>query len=194
MKKLISILVTAAIICAMSGCAAPSNKEGDATSTGNPTKTSSSSKSEPEETAAPEKSVLSLGETITFDKWEISVNSADITDHIDNSAYTSFKPDEGNVYVTVNITVKNIDTNAATFMPSFSTNKDIKAKLVYGEYEFNATNLLAYSDELHDTHLNPLSSKTGMLTFSVTKDIADLKTLNLVIFKNNKDYTFSLSN
>ena len=72
--------------------------------------------------------------------------------------------------------------------------KDIKAKLVYGEYDFSSTNLLGYSEDLHNTALNPLSSKTGVIAFSVTKDIADLSALNLVFFTNNESYTFLLAN
>lgn len=135
-----------------------------------------------------------MRETVTLNKWEITVNSAETTERIENSAYTAFTPDEGNVYITANVTIKNTDTNSATFLPSFSMGKEIKAKLVYGDYEFSSTNLLGYSEYLHNTTLNPLSSKTGVISFSVTKDIADLSALTLEIFNNNESYTFMLAN
>ena len=196
-RKILAVIAAILITAALSGCGASEvndNKNDEQTSPTIKSVSTEENKSDlPEETTSPENSAQSLGETVTLDKWEITVNSAEAAERIENSAYTSFTPDEGNVYIVVNVTIKNIDTNSATFLPSFSMNKDIKAKLVYGDYEFSTTNLLGYSEDLHNTTLNPLSSKTGVIAFSVTKEIADLSTLNLVIFNNNESYTFLLA-
>lgn len=194
-EKILTLTAAILITAALSGCAAPAesgNKNAETTVSTSKNETPDENQSETSEEAE-EKGPTGFGETITFNEWEITVNSAETAERIENSAYTSFTPDEGNVYIVINITAKNIDKNSATFLPSFTMGKDIKAKLVHGDYEFNATNLMGYSEELHNTTLNPLSSKTGVIAFSVANDIADLSALNLVIFNNDEEYTFSLA-
>lgn len=146
-----------------------------------------------EETTDEEQKVISFGETIIFNEWEITVDSAEVKESIPISKYTEYTPDEGNMYISVSMTIKNINTNSATFLPTYSLGNDIRAKLVRGSYEFSSSVLLSYSDDLHNTHLNPLSSKSGVIAFSVTKEIADPDNFNLVLFNKNESFTFSLS-
>lgn len=146
-----------------------------------------------EKTKESEEKAVNFGETITFNEWEITVNSADIMECIETSSYTAFTPDKGNVYISVNLSIKNIDKNSASFLSSFSIGKNFRAKLVFGDYEFSPTNLIGYSEDLHDTVLNPLSSKTGIIAFSVTKEITDLESFHLVLFNDNEKCTFLLS-
>lgn len=189
MKKVISIFAAVVILCTISGCSIEfKNSE----STKQPISTDNSKASETV-AESEEKKVLRFGETITFNDMEITVNSAEIKDKIQNSQYTAFNPDEGNVYVVVNATVKNIGSDAARFLPVVSMNKDINTKLILNTYEFKSTNLIAYSEELHDTFLNPLSSKTGEIAFEISNDIADLNSLKFVLFNNKDEYIFSLS-
>lgn len=190
MKKIIFIFVIAAIVCTISGCKIQSKKGGNTT-------TSSSTNqvyNETTETVSETKDdvIIKLGETVTLNDFEIAVDSAEIKTKIENSQYTAYTPDDGNVYIVVNITVKNIDKNASTFLPIVSLTKDIRSKLLCNDYEFTSTNLLAYSENLHDTFLNPLSSKSGVIAFSVSEEIADLNSLYFVLYINKETCTHSL--
>lgn len=195
MTKKVLLTTIAALVClSLSGCAILNSKTTD--SKQNSTIAGGESATTPNNTTVPEEeqTTIQLGEVITFNNFEITVNSAEIKDQIESSKYTAFNPDEGNVYITVNITVKNIDNDASRFLPVISMNTDISAKLTYNNYEFKSTNLLGYSDDIHDTFLNPLSSKTGVIAFQVAEDIADLNNLNFVLFNNKEEYIFALTN
>ena len=196
--KIIAVIATFLAILTLSGCFVPvirSNKNNEQTSSTNKTVSMEESQSEsPEETGTPEQKVIGFGETIIFNEWEVTIDLAEVKESIPISKYTEYNPDEGNVYIAVRATIKNIDTNSATFLPTYSFGNDIRAKLVYGDYEFSSSVLLSYSDDLHSTHLNPLSSKSGVIAFSVTKEIADPNNFNLVLFDSTKSYTFSLNN
>lgn len=193
MKKIISIFVAVVIMCSVSGCSI-SFEGSEKTTQQSSLSNNDNKKTTPETTSEPDKkNILKFGETITFNDFEITVNSAEIKDKIQNSQYTEFNPSEGNIYIVVNATVKNIGSDAAKFLSVVSLKKDISTKLTYNDYEFKSTNLLAYSEDLHDTFLNPLSSKTGEIVFEVSADIADLSSLNLVLFNNKEEYRFSLS-
>ncbi len=196
--KIIAVIATFLAILTLSGCFVPvirSNKNNEQTSSTNKTVSMEESQSEsPEETGTPEQKVIGFGETIIFNEWEVTIDLAEVKESIPISKYTEYNPDEGNVYIAVSATIKNIDTNSATFLPTYSFGNDIRAKLVYGDYEFSSSVLLSYSDDLHSTHLNPLSSKSGVIAFSVTKEIADPNNFNLVLFDSTKSYTFSLNN
>lgn len=147
-----------------------------------------------EETKEAEEKTVKFGETIIFNEFEITVDSAEVKESIQISKYTEYTPDEGNAYIAVSATIKNIDTNSAIFLPTYSFENDIRAKLVSGDYEFISSVLLSYSGDLHDTRLNPLSSKSGVIAFSVAKEIADPNNFNLILFNRNESFTFSLNN
>ena len=172
--KIIAVIATFLAILTLSGCFVPvirSNKNNEQTSSTNKTVSMEESQSEsPEETGTPEQKVIGFGETIIFNEWEVTIDLAEVKESIPISKYTEYNPDEGNVYIAVSATIKNIDTNSATFLPTYSFGNDIRAKLVYGDYEFSSSVLLSYSDDLHSTHLN------------------------LVLFDSTKSYTFSLNN
>lgn len=136
--------------------------------------------------------IYSIGDTIQTENWEITVNSAEAMDSIKDD-FGSYKPDDGNKYIVVNVTAKNLDTDANTFLPSFALASSISAKLQYQEYEFSGTNLMGYDEDLHNTYLNPLSSKTGVMAFSVAEEVSEnLSELHLIFSEKNNNFDFSL--
>lgn len=173
MKK--TSIVAVAAICAvvLSGCGLPPTQS-------TPTNTNTESKPQPAVSSSIETSSSNpteeikyhVGDTIKTKNFEIIVNSVEAKSEIPNGNYTKFKPDEGNKYLTVNLTVKNVSKESATFLPYVGMTKDLHAKIMYQDYEYSGTNLLGYSEDLHNSHLNPLSSKTGVIVFSVPSDIA----------------------
>lgn len=134
-----------------------------------------------------------IGETITFGIWEITLNLFTTSSEIE-ADYLCFKPDEGNIYLVGNITIKNIGTDAGTFLPSFSLSQDVRARIIYdGTYEFTPINLLGHNDDLHDETINPLSSKTGIIVFSVAEEAAESeKSLVLILEQGDESIEYVL--
>lgn len=123
--------------------------------------------------ASEEDAVYNIGDSITLKDWEISVTSVQIVDSI-AADYGQFSPnEEGNKYIQVFVTVNNNGKQADSFLPSFGMGDDVTAKVLYGDgYEFSASNLLGYSNEMHDSSINPLSSKSGEIAFDVPESVA----------------------
>ena len=198
MKKYIATSAAILAITILSGCAPAkegnqsSNQTSSVAQTNSDTPSSDNNSSEDSSEANSDVEKYKIGDTVKTEGWEITVNSVDAVEKI-QADYGSFKPEEGSKYVVLNVTVKNLSTESSTFLPSFSTNRDVRAKIKYQEYEFSATNLLGHSEDLHNTGLNPLSSKTGIIAFSIASDVAE-KTdeLRLVISENKKEYEFAL--
>lgn len=192
--------ILAAALCTMllSGCGVQrvieNNRSENSSSTADRNSGTSTSDA-PETSAASEEAEVAgynVGDTAQLGDWEITVNSVEAVDSIQNT-YGAFKQDEGNKYIAVNVTAKNLGTEKSTFLPTYGFSGTIGAKIVYGEYEFSGTNLLGYDDDLHDTSLNPLSSKTGIMAFSVAEEVAEnLSELHLVFSEKGSDCDFSL--
>ena len=112
-SKIIAVIAAFLTISTLSGCIVPTvrrNKNNEQTSTTNKTLSTEESQSEPpEETKEPEQEIIAIGETIVFDEWEITVNSVEVKESIPISKYTQYTPEEGNVYIVVNTTIKNTD-------------------------------------------------------------------------------------
>ena len=146
----------------------------------------SSPKSDPTMTPDQSESAYAIGDKVTVGNWEITVESFDVKDQVPAS-YGSFKPDSGNKYVVVNLEVKNNGSSMETFWPTVSFGKDyVKAIIAYGEYTFSSSQLLGHEDDLHDTALNPLSSKKGIIAFSVAEEAAISGELQLKIIEGGK--------
>lgn len=203
-------IIVASVVCAtlLSGCGVTPREtpvqSADETTVQSTVKTaestptiesSSATKSE-EESSSEENSVeqnFKIGETITTQKWEITVDSVNATEEIKED-YGGFKADEGNKYVVVNVSVKNIGKEADTFLPSFGLSDDIHAKIMYEDYEFSGTNLLGSDNDIHDAYINPLSTKSGIMAFSLASEIADkTNELSLVISEGDNTYRVSFS-
>lgn len=119
-----------------------------------------------------EETVYNIGETATLNDWEITVTDMKIVESI-AADYGSFTPnDEGNKYVQVFVTAKNNGKEAKDFLPIIGMGDDVNAKVVFGDgYEFVATNLLGYGNDMHGSKVNPLSSQSGEIAFEVPEAV-----------------------
>ncbi len=136
-----------------------------------------------------------IGTAERLGDWEITVNSFAYNDEITENNMFVFAPDEGNQYLTVDVTVKNLGKEMKTFLPSFVIIKDeVIAKVVYNnEYAFSSTQLLGYSKNLRDESLNPLSIKSGEISFSIPDDVRSSSNPLLLVFTlGKKTLTYSL--
>lgn len=137
--------------------------------------------------------VYAVGDTVSIGGFDVTVNSTEFISEIAQSKYHGFKPDEGNVYLSVSMTVKNTATEAQTFAPIVSTRKESIKAIYDSSYEFSGVNLLGYDEDIHDSHLNPLSSTTGKYVFSVAEEVETSgKPLELVITIGEESATYSL--
>lgn len=117
-----------------------------------------------------------LGDTITLGNWEITVTDFSFKAELESDYSTiTYPAGEGNQYGVAYVTVTNTGTEADNFLPTYSfSSKDVRAKIYYqDEYEYSGTIILGYSKDLHDSHMNPLTEKTGILAFSVPDSVAD---------------------
>lgn len=190
-------ILSASVVLFTSACSVPIKKPSNG-ETGNGTTTSDSGPTEEadnQKTTDEGETTYKIGDTVNIDDWEITVNSVEVADKITNKTYgtveTYFSPDEGNKYIVFNMTIKNLSTDSNSFL-SFATLGDhVKVKIEYQEYEFNSTNLMGHDDELHMTTLNPLSSKTGILAFSIAEEVVNnFDALKLVLYTKNENCVF----
>ena len=145
----------------------------------------------PEEEPKPEESpetIYNIGDSALLKDWTITVTDAQIVDSI-SSGYIVFSPkEEGNKFLQVYVTVENKGKQADNFLPSFGLRDDVSAKVLYSDgYEFSATNLLGYDNELHDSSINPLSSQTGEIAFEIPSTVADSADELLIEFSSGND-------
>lgn len=200
MKKRIIAPICVALVLGATACGSSSNESTTTTTAVAETTVEETAETTEAETTEevttqvePEETNLTLGEMTTLGDWEITANSYEVTKSISSSAYTSFKADEGSSYVVVNVTVKNTGTSAASFLPSFTMGDDVMAKIIYQDkYEYSSSQLLAYSDDLHSAHLNPLESKTGIIAFSVVDEAANSDELLFKLYTNSKTLIYNL--
>lgn len=201
------ILFVVSIICLLlilSGCSAsytPPSKDNDADSFENPLDEESASENDDvqasdtndseEEVSSEEntESIYQIGDSASLNDWTINVTDAKIVDSISGDYGTSFSPkEEGDKLIQVFVVVNNDGKQAANFLPTYGMKNDISAKVLYSDgYEFSATNLLGYSNDLHDSVINPLSSKTGEITFEIPATVADSDDELLIRFSSGKD-------
>lgn len=134
-------------------------------------------------------SVLMLNEEGILEDWAITVTNTEVTDRIKENDYAGFTPEDGSKYLAVEISVTNNGKSASTFLPSFGMGDSISAKVLYqNDYEFSSTNLLGYSKELHNSTINPLSTKTGIVAFEIPDSVASSEDeLILVISAGKKN-------
>lgn len=140
------------------------------------------------ESAEAEEVIYNLGEAAQLKDWEITVTNTQIVDSI-SADYGSFTPnEEGNKFVQVFVTVENKGKQAGKFLPSFGYGDDVSAKLLYGDgYEFTATQLLGYSNDLHDSTVNPLSSQSGEIAFEIPETVASATDELIISFSSGND-------
>ena len=133
-----------------------------------------------------EETIYNIGDSASLKDWEISVTDMQIVESI-SAAYGSFSPDEGK-YIQVFVTVVNNGKQADSFLPSIGMGDDVGAKIFFGDgYEFSSTYLLGYENEMHDSTLNPLSSKSGEIIFKVPEAVSDSEDELLMHFISGSD-------
>ncbi len=71
----------------------------------------------------------------------------------------------------VYMSVYNESDSAQTFDNSFSFTPSNVNMIFSGSYTYSSSNLLGYDDDLHDTFLNPLTKKEGVIAFEVPKRV-----------------------
>ena len=141
------------------------------------------------EKAEEESTIYAINDVAVLKDWEISVTDMQIVESIPSGEYMKFDPQEsGNKFAQVFVTVNNKGKAADSFLPSYGFGDDVNAKILYGDgYEFSATNLLGYSNELHDTSINPLSSKTGEIVFEVPEAVTSSEDELIIEFSAGQD-------
>lgn len=141
------------------------------------------------EKAEEENTIYAINDVAALKDWEISVTDMQIVESIASGDYLKFDPQEsGNKFAQVFVTVNNKGKTADSFLPSYVFGDDVNAKIIYGDgYEFSSTNLLGYSNELHDTSINPLSSKTGEIVFEVPETVASSEDELILEFSSEQD-------
>lgn len=132
--------------------------------------------------------IHALNEECTIGNWTVITTNSEIVDTIEENAYYRFTADDGNKYLMIDLTVTNNGTSADTFLPSVGLSDAISAKVVYqGSYKYSSTNLLGYSQDMHDTSVNPLSSKSGRIAFEIPDSIADSTDELILMIQAGKD-------
>ena len=136
---------------------------------------------------------LEMGSEAELGDWTISVSGFEFTDRIDNT-YSYFEPGDGNKYAVVSVSVANNGTEADSFLPSFGFGDDVGAKILYDwQYQYSATQLLGYDEDLHDEFLNPLSSATGVIIFEMPEVVASgSEPLQIIFDAGSENVTFNL--
>lgn len=111
-----------------------------------------------------------IGDVVKLNDWNITVNSMSFEKTIDEYKSVNNTASEGNIFLVLDITIKNIGTKKASFLPWFSFNKS-NAKIIFDDtYEISPT-ILYYDKDLHNKTLNPLSESNGILVFEVAQEI-----------------------
>lgn len=107
---------------------------------------------------------FSQGETAVFGTLEVKINSVERNYAPESSFY---QPEDGNEYIVLNVTVKNVgDENEYVSPYSFTVNDNGIA--VDGA-------LVPVDSELESGDLSPGASTTGNIVYEVTKDASNLK-------------------
>lgn len=208
MKKILFVLLVISMLVFV-GCSESNDK---AASTDSEVKVSSDAvsdtpkedtKEEEEPTPDPEATqeaeddkaeLLEIGEVSTLGDWSITVTGTEFTDKISTSEYTGFSAEEGNQYLVVAVTVENNGKEMKSFLPSFSLGDDIRTEVLYqDDIHFTASSMLGYDQDLHDSSLNPLSSKSGVVVFEMpTKAVETEESIKIVFSEGSKSVEYKI--
>lgn len=143
----------------------------------------------PSATPAPKEAKLSLGKKATIGNWKITVKKAEKKKEIKNGQFRVFKPEKGDAFISVTATVRNNGKKEATFCPHYGlADTAVIATLYYKDYEYHASDLLAYDKDLVNTKMKPLTNKSGIIVFDVPKKVANAKQNLTLKIGTKKDY------
>lgn len=207
MKKILFVLLVTSMLV-FAGCSESNDK---AASTDSEVKVSSDAVSDthkedtegeeptpdPEatqETEDDKAELLEIGEVSTLGDWSITVTGTEFTDKISTSEYTGFSAEEGNQYLVVSVTVENNGKEMKSFLPSFSLGDDVRTEVLYqDDIHYSASSMLGYDQDLHDSSLNPLSSKSGVVVFEMpTKAVETEESIKIVFSEGSKSVEYKI--
>lgn len=196
-KKIITLLLLTTLTLAGCGENASSSQTNTTTTTDqatpeqtteSPSTTESSISDDQQSVDDASTAIHALNEECAIGNWAVIATNAEIVDTVEENDYYGFTADDGNKYLMIDLTVTNNGTSADTFLPSVGLSSAISAKVVYqGSYEYSSTNLLGYSQEMHDTSVNPLSSKSGRIAFEIPDSVADSADELILTIQAGKD-------
>lgn len=171
-KKIIVLLLMLTFILSSCGILPrrPSNRTNE--SSGNTAPTSSTDNEATSNANEPEALLLSVGDDGMLKDWSICISEIETTKSIPYSKHFAFTADEGNQYFIIYLTITNNGKQASSFLPQFQLYNDISVKLLYlNEYEYSPSNLVGHDDDIHDTVLNPLASRSGLIAFQLPDSV-----------------------
>lgn len=186
-KKLLAItLCTTLAAGALTGCGTSAVKRlADTAKEISEQSDATATPSGPTDTPAPKETALALKKAGKVGDWKFTVKKLSTKKTIKTSKYIEQKPsDSGNLFVLVTINVTNSGKKEATFLPSVGLeNTTMTAKLIYKDnYEYMPTFITGYDKDILNKRIDPLSKKSGVVTFSVPKKVAkDLKSCKIRI-------------
>ncbi|TRX21471.1 DUF4352 domain-containing protein [Flavobacterium franklandianum] len=131
---------------------------------GNETNNSSSTT----EQTAEASSGVKVGEVLKTDYFDITVNKAELQDRVSTgNEFSDLKPENGNMYLIINATFKNTDSESRMLMDgSVWINYNGK------DYEFDKSEtIMAEGYGLLLDQINPLTSKTTNLVYKIPAEV-----------------------
>ncbi len=187
-KNVLPYALTAVLL--LSGCSAsytPSSAD-KVSEVDSATEMTNDKTEEPSAIENDSETIYEMGNSASLKDWTITVTDTKIVDSIAMD-YGSFSPkEEGNKYLQVFVTVNNDGKQANNFLPTITVGNMVKAKVLYADgYEFTSSNLLGYSNDLHDSVINPLSSRTGEIAFEIPSSVAESDEELLIQFSSGSD-------
>jgi len=120
--------------------------------------------------------LLQIGQTATIGEWEINITSVDFVHEIQSSDFFYYAPDDGSVYAYIVLTARNTGTSPNRFLESIPAfgQESVRSEVMYdNEFTFINTLFLTYRDGIIDTTVNPLTSTTGSLVYTVPEVVVD---------------------
>lgn len=185
MKKAAVIVLTVFLLTFISACTATPSE--------NPVPPGTNQSNETDQPVNDTPATYGVGDSAELGGWSFTLDAFEFMEKVDGDFNSYAAPDEGCQFGVVSLSVTNSDTSAAVFLPTFSTSNDVRAKIMCGEYEFSATNLLAHSNDLHDETINPLVTVSGIIAFNIPQSVVDgSDTLTFVLTQGDDTLVFTL--
>lgn len=126
----------------------------------------------------------------TLSNWEISVNDYELLDSVDISLLYEYQANEGSQYCAVDLTAKNIGSEADIFLPLLAYGDCTVAHLKWNGYTFSRSTMFLTGEEISMESLNPLVSTSGKVVFEIPNEAAT-SDLPLIFVISAGEETFS---